>query len=470
MSQTAVQDLPKDVLSDKISDLIASQQRYFKSGETKNLRFRVKQLQALKKAIKLNEEKLFTALRADLGKPPLESYATEVGFLLEEINYTLKHLSTWAKPTPVTTPLTLAISSAKVYKEPYGQTLIIAPWNYPVQLALSPLIGALAAGNTAIIKPSEFAPATSKALAELIAGTFKPEYVAVLEGGVETNQALLEKKFDYIFFTGSPKVGQIVMQAATRHLTPVTLELGGKSPCIVDEKYHLKNTARRIAWGKWVNCGQTCIAPDYLLVPEPERDRLVNELKSTLEDFYGKNPAESEDYGKIINERHFDRLTHMLDQGEVVHGGQHNREQRYIAPTLLLNPDLEADLMQEEIFGPLLPIVTYKTLDEAIDFVNSKSRPLALYLFTNSAKTEDHVLEHTQSGGGCVNDTLVHLASPELPFGGIGTSGMGNYHGKRSFDTFTHERSILKKSNLIDPNIRYAPYKKKLKILKWLMG
>jgi aldehyde dehydrogenase (NAD+) len=458
-----------EVSTAAIQDLIAAQQRFFRSGTTRNVEWRLKQLRALKKAIAERQDAILDALHQDLGKHPFEGYATEVGFVLEEIGHTLAHLRDWAAPEAAAVPLTQAISSAKVYKEPFGRVLVIAPWNYPFQLAIAPLVGSICAGNVTIVKPSELAPATSRVVAKLLADLFPREFVAVVEGGIETNQNLLREQHDYIFYTGSTAVGKIVMKAAAEHLTPVTLELGGKSPCIVDYKTPVGTTARRIAWGKWVNCGQTCVAPDYLLVHENLKDKLLPALKEAVEKMYGADPKQSPDYGRMVNDRHFARVASMLSQGQVYFGGQTDEAQRYIAPTLLLNPDLSAPVMQEEIFGPILPVLTYRNLEEAVSFVNAKERPLALYVFTSSSKTERYVLENTHSGGGCVNDTLVHLSSPELPFGGVGASGMGAYHGKFSFDTFTQRRGFLKKSNVIDMPVRYAPYKNKLKLLRWLM-
>lgn len=458
------------LVQEKVRAVLASQRIFFQTGKTKSIDFRLEQLQCLKKMVKENEQAIFDALYSDLHKPPMEAYVTEVGYILEEIKHTIQHLRDWVRPESVPIPLTLIISSGYVSREPYGNTLIISPWNYPFQLLIAPLIGAIAGGNTAVLKPSEHAPATAALIAKLIIQYFNPEYIAVFEGDVQTNVILLEEKWDYIFFTGSTGVGRSVMLAAAKYLTPVTLELGGKSPCIIDKEVHLKYAAQRIVWGKYVNAGQTCVAPDYLLVHESIKTELVDLLKSSIREFFGDDPEKSPDYGRIINERHFNRLTAFLNDGIIAAGGKTNPESKFIAPTLLTDVDTQKPVMQEEIFGPILPILTYKNLSEAVAFVNSRPRPLALYVFTTNRQTEKYILANTSFGGGCVNDTLVHLGVPDLPFGGVGDSGMGAYHGKASFDSFTYPRSILRKSNLIDIKTRYAPYLNKLKILRWLMG
>jgi acyl-CoA reductase-like NAD-dependent aldehyde dehydrogenase len=467
---TPVTERPDTTDTTTISELLGDQKQFFAQGRTKQVNYRIQQLKKLRDVIRSNENRIHQALKADLGKPAFESYITEVGFVLEEINHFLKNLRAWARPEPVSTPITQVISTAKVYREPYGQVLIISPWNYPFQLAITPLVAALGGGNTVVMKPSELAPNTSAIIRELMESAFSAEEVAVVEGGVETNQRLLEQKFDYIFFTGSARVGRIVMEAAAKNLTPVTLELGGKSPCIVDERINLTNTARRIIWGKLLNLGQTCIAPDYVLVQKSVKDQLLAAMRDTIHEFFGSDPQTSPDLGRIINDKHFERLQGYLQEGTIYCGGTTDPEERYIAPTIITDPPMDGQLMQEEIFGPILPVVTYDKLDDALTIINSRPKPLALYIFTNNSGFEHYVLNNTDSGGGCINDTVVHLTSPDLPFGGVGESGMGAYHGEAGFRTFTHPRSFLKKSNLIDPNIRYAPFRNKLNLLKKLMG
>jgi aldehyde dehydrogenase (NAD+) len=449
--------------------LLEKQRKFFRTGKTRSVAFRIEQLRKLKQAIKAHEAEILDALKADLGKAPFESYAAEMGLPFEEINHTIKHLHSWAAPDHVDTPLVQFLSSAKIYHEPLGQVLIIAPWNYPFQLTIAPLIGAIAGGNTVVLKPSEISAHTSRLVAKIIRQIFPEEYVAVVQGGIQVNQQLLEHRWDHVFFTGSPTVGKIVMQAAARHLTPVTLELGGKSPCIVDRKVNVKVAASRIVWGKFFNTGQTCIAPDYLLVHKDVKDSLLAEMQKEIINFYGEDAQKSPDYGRIINEKHFLRITGYLADGDIYYGGKTDPSERYISPTILTNVSPEAPIMQDEIFGPLLPVLEYTDLDQAITFVNSRPHPLALYLFTTSEATERKVLDNTHSGGGCVNDTLVHLSFPDAPFGGVGNSGMGQYHGKWSFETFTHARTILKKANFPDSRLRYAPYKDKLKLIKLLM-
>jgi aldehyde dehydrogenase (NAD+) len=458
-----------DTAASAIQEAYTRQRAFFYTETTKDLKYRMEALKKLRKAIKDWEPKILAALKQDLNKSAFEGYASEIGFVLEELNHTIKHLYAWARPKRYSGPISQALSTCYVHYEPYGNVLIIAPWNYPFQLTVSPLIGALASGNTALIKPSEVTPATSAVVRDMIAATFPPEYVTVVEGGINTNQTLLELPFDYIFFTGSPRVGQIVMEAASKHLTPVTLELGGKSPVFVDSDVAVKTAAKRLMWGKTFNAGQTCIAPDYVLVDRKVKDKFLAEMKAAIQTYYGDDPSKSEDYGRIINDHHFRRVSRFIDNGDVYHGGRTDAAQRYIEPTILLNTSLDSDVMQEEIFGPILPVLEYSSLDEALDLVRSRPKPLALYVFTNSKKYEQTVLSRTSSGGGCVNDTLVHLTSPHLPFGGVGASGMGNYHGEYSFHTFSHARSYLNRSTLIDPDIRYAPYKGKMGLLKKLM-
>jgi aldehyde dehydrogenase (NAD+) len=463
-------DAPPADIDPKLVELLEKQRAFFATGKTRDVQFRKTQINKLRRAIVNSESEIFAALKKDLGKPPFEAYATEIGLTLEEIAYTLRNLSVWAEPTPVPTPLTQFLSSAHIYYEPFGNVLIIGAWNYPFQLTVLPLMQAMSAGNCAIVKPSEHAPHTGALVAKIVEQNFDREYVAVVEGGIETNAALLQLHWDHIFFTGSPAVGKIVMKAAAERLTPVTLELGGKSPCIVDKTANIPVAAARIVWGKFVNCGQTCIAPDYLLVDSAVKEPLLKAIAAKIKEFYGPDPKNSPDYGRIVNDRHYRRLKDYLRDAPVYHGGDTDDSSRYISPTLLDETPVDAPVMQEEIFGPILPTVSYQNLDDAIAFVNSRPRPLALYVFTQKSAVEKQVLDRTLSGGGCVNDTLVHLSTPELPFGGIGHSGMGAYHGKFGFETFSHKRSILKKANFPDIKLRYPPYKNRLSLLKKLMG
>ena len=456
-------------MEQNLDALIEAQQAYFLSGATRSYEFRVQQLRRLRDAVQRYEPEIMTALKEDLGKPDLEAYAGEVGFVYAELRHVLKELKTWMRPKRVPTPLTLQPSSSFVISEPLGRVLIISPWNYPFQLLIAPLIGALAAGNCAVLKPSELAPYTAQVVERLIGDVFPREYVAVVQGGVEVAQALLARKWDHIFFTGSTSVGRIVARAAAEHLTPVTLELGGKSPCIVDRETDLDVTARRIAWGKFFNAGQTCVAPDYLLVDASIKEPLLERLVRQIGEFFGPDPAQSEDYARIISVRHFDRLVGLMEDGRLVTGGQHDRTSRYIAPTIIDEPPLSSPVMQEEIFGPILPVLTYRTLDEAIHIVRQFPKPLALYLFSNSEATQQRILSELSFGGGCINNTLMHLSNPYLPFGGVGASGMGAYHGKYSFETFSHRKSIVRSTQAIDPKVVYQPYKGKLKLVRLLL-
>ncbi|PTM57822.1 aldehyde dehydrogenase [Desmospora activa] len=446
------------------------QQLFFQSGRTREMDFRLQQLDALRNAIKKYEPQVLEALRQDLNKSEMEAYATEVGYLLEEIKFTRKHLRSWAKPQKVKTGKIHLGSKSLIYPEPYGVSLIIAPWNYPFQLALAPLIGAIAAGNCAVIKPSELTPHTSKLLAELVADTFAPEYVTVMEGEVDTSTALLEQPFDFIFFTGSVAVGRIVMEAAAKNLTPLTLELGGKSPAIISEDANLTLAAKRIAWGKFLNAGQTCVAPDYLLVHESVKTELVSEIRKTITSFYGEDPLRNLDYGRIVNQKHFERLTSFLQEGDVIVGGQTDPASLRIAPTVLDGVTWENAVMQEEIFGPILPVLSYRDLAEVVKMVNHHPKPLALYYFSENRSQQDTILEQISFGGGCINDTFLHLATPYLPFGGVGNSGMGSYHGKYSFDCFSHHKSILKQTTRFDVSFRYPNSKNGLKIFRRLMN
>ncbi|MDF5715645.1 MAG: aldehyde dehydrogenase [Rhizonema sp. NSF051] len=451
------------------TNTIAKQYDFFKTGKTKSTTFRITQLKTLRQAIIEYEPKIFEALKADLRKPVLEVYSSEVLIVTKEIDYTIKRLKVWTKPKQAVTSWQMFPSSAKIYPEPLGVVLIIGAWNYPVQLNILPLVGAIAAGNCAIIKPSEMAPHTSGVIAELIEKHFAPEYITVVEGGVETSQQLLKEKFNHIFFTGGKAIGKIVMEAAAKHLTPVTLELGGKSPCIVDTDNDLETSARRIIWGKFFNAGQSCVAPDYLLVNKRIKENLLNTLENCLKEFYGHRPASSPDYARIINQKHYERLVKLLD-GDIRIGGESNPDECYIAPTVIDNVSWEDQVMEEEIFGPILPVIEYTDISEAIALINSREKPLALYLFSNNKNLQKRVLQETSSGGVCINDTMKHFFVSSLPFGGVGESGIGSYHGKASFDTFSHYKSVLHRSFLFDLKLLYAPYEGKLPWLRRLLG
>ena len=442
------------------------QREFFATGKTKSYEFRKTQLEKLEKLIKEHDQIILDALHQDLRKPAIEAFGSEVLGSISEIKYILKHLRTWMKPQKVSTPLNLFPSSSSIHTEPLGVVLIVAPWNYPFSLTMQPLLGAIAAGNCAILKPSEHTPNTSRVIAQIINNNFDPSFITVIEGGIETNQALLAEKFDHIFFTGGTAIGKIVMAAAAKHLTPVTLELGGKSPCIVDATCDLEITAKRIIWGKFYNCGQTCIAPDYLLVQKSIKPILLEKLISYIKTFFGDNPQQSADLGRIVNERQFDRLVGLLDEGKILVGGQYDRGDRYIAPTLIDQVSPDAKVMAEEIFGPILPILEYDQIEEAIALVNAQPKPLALYLFSKNEQLQQRIVQEVAYGGGCFNDIILHVGNPELPFGGVGNSGIGSYHGKASFDTFSHRKSILKNSFRFDLKWRYPPYTMSLETLK----
>lgn len=450
--------------------IVTAQRAYFALGKTRSLAHRVRALEALRNAIVTHEQEILDALQSDLHKAPVESYATEIGIVLEEISFALRHVRRWARPQRKRMPLVHFPASSRVYAEPYGTVLVMAPWNYPFQLTINPLVGALAAGNTCVLKPSAYAPATARVIQRLIGEVFEPAYVAVVQGGRDANQSLLKEPFDLIFFTGGPAVGKVVMHAAAEHLTPVVLELGGKSPCVVERSAHVRVAAKRIAWGKFLNAGQTCVAPDYLLVQESVADELVAELRRAIVELYGRDPLVSPDYPKIVNTKHFNRLCGLMEHGEVVEGGQTNRATCQIAPTILTNVGWEDPIMQEEIFGPLLPVLTFGTMDEVYQMLAQRPKPLAFYLFTRDASVEREAMERVSFGGGCINDTVVHLANPSLPFGGVGASGMGCYHGAYSFQTFSHQKGVVKKSSCVDIPVRYAPYGKKLPLMRRLMG
>ncbi len=453
---------------DAISEIVNKQREFFNSGRTKDVKFRIEMLNKLKQAVLNYEDRIMDALFTDLNKDAFDSYTTEIGFVLNEISYAARKLPKWAKRKRVRTDIASFPAKSFIYPEPYGVTLIISPWNYPFQLAIAPLVGSIAAGNCAVIKPSSYSPNTSKVLKQLIEDTFDEEYVCVIEGGREANKALLDSKFDYIFFTGSVSVGKVVMESAAKHLTPVTLELGGKSPCIVDETANLDLAAKRIIWGKLINVGQTCVAPDYLLVHSSVKNELVEKMKRVVEDFYGSNPVENEGYTKIINEKHFNRLLGLVKGEKVIYGGEFDEKRLKINPCFIDNASWNSPVMQEEIFGPVLPIIEFENLEEVIERIKQRPKPLALYYFTTSKDREEKVLNSVSFGGGCINDTIMHLVSRHMPFGGVGESGMGSYHGRKSFDTFTHYKSILRKSNVIDVPLRY-PNRKNLKLVKKIL-
>ena len=452
-----------------VDDIIHKQRDFFQTGTTKDVGFRVQQLNTLKQAVIEHEPDIVEALRADLNKPEFEAYATEI-WVRREIDYALKHIKSWTKPKKVTIPIEQFPGAARIYPEPLGVVLIIGAWNYPFQLIISPLVGAIAAGNCAILKPSEIAPHTSQVLADIIQKHFDSAYIAVLEGGVEISQQLLAEKFDHIFFTGGRAIGKIVMEAAAKHLTPVTLELGGKSPCIVDDDINIEHTARRITWGKFLNAGQTCIAPDYLLVNRTIKQDFLAAIQKSIREFYGDNPATSSDYARIINQKQFNRLVEFLKSGEIIIGGETDPSSCYIAPTVIDNISLEQPVMQEEIFGPILPVIQYTDLTEAIAMINARPKPLALYFFSTNKKLQEQVLRETSSGNVCINHTVMQFGVSSLPFGGVGDSGIGSYHGKAGFDTFSHYKSVLNKSFQLDLKLLYPPYKGKLQFLKRIIG
>ncbi|HXK24417.1 MAG TPA: aldehyde dehydrogenase family protein [Myxococcota bacterium] len=440
---------------DSISGLADRLRRTFGSGKTRPLEWRRSQLKALKALVRERGDELVEALQADLRKPTLEAWAADVGQVTTEAAMALRKLRSWTKPQRTGF---FPLGRSRIVHEPLGVVLIIAPWNYPVGLLLTPLVGAVAAGNCAVLKPSEVTMRTSAVLGRRIPEYLDPEAIAIVEGGVDETQALLDQRFDHIFYTGNGRVGRVVMEAAAKHLTPVTLELGGKSPCIVDHDVDLKVAARRIAWGKFMNAGQTCIAPDYILVHEGREQELVRELGAAIHDFFGDDPKRTPDYARVVNRRHHERLTKLLESGEAAIGGQSDPEDCYIAPTVLRGVAKDSPIMQEEIFGPILPILSVRGVDDAIEFVRRGEKPLALYLFSSSEATAEKVVGATSSGGVCVNGTIFHIANPALPFGGVGESGMGAYHGRHTFETFSHKKSVLSRGLRFDPKWMYPPY------------
>jgi aldehyde dehydrogenase (NAD+) len=452
-----------------IESLLEEQRAFFNTGQTKAVGFRAAQLKTLRRAVVENQERILDALARDLSKSACEAYLTEVGIVLDEIRFAQKHLKRWSRPERVRTPFYLWPASSYIYPEPYGIALIMAPWNYPFQLMVSPLVGSIGAGNCSVLKPSEYAPHTSHMLSELIGDHFRREYIAVVEGEADTGRALLEEPVDYIFFTGSTTVGKMVMEAAARHLTPLTLELGGKSPCIVDRDVDPHRAAKRIVSGKFINAGQTCIAPDYLLVQRSRKNELLDLMVEAVHQFYGDDPQQSPDYPRIINRKHFGRLQSLLQKADIRAGGRTDESDLYIAPTIVDHVDWTDSIMQEEIFGPILPVITYDDLSDVMSRLKTLPKPLALYIFSNNRPLCEKIIAEASFGGGCVNDTLIHFATPYLPFGGIGSSGLGRYHGKASFHAFSNPKAILKKSLFVDLPLRYPPYRGKLKFLKKIL-
>lgn len=445
---------PTQSLAQRVSQM----RNTYNTGHTKPLQWRREQLVQMKRMLEENEEQFIEALRTDLGKPTVEGFVTDIAFVLGEIESMLKNLKKWNKTERVSSPIVTQPSSSRRIPEPLGVVLVIAPWNYPVQLLLVPAAGAIAAGNAVVMKPSEVSAATSKVLGELVPKYLDSSAIALVEGGVPETTELLAQQFDHIFYTGNGTVGRIVMAAAAQHLTPVTLELGGKSPVIVDKSANIDIAARRIAWGKWLNAGQTCIAPDYILVDNAVKQQLIDGIAQAIGDFYGEDVASSDSYGRIVSDRHFARLSQMMSGGTVVVGGQTDATTRYIAPTVLDNVDMSSQLMAEEIFGPLLPVIGVESTDEAIAYVRNHPHPLALYVFSENKKVVSHVVAHTTAGGVTVNGTLMHITNPHLPFGGIGESGMGAYHGKSGVRLFQHMKPVLTRSTKIDPSLAYPPY------------
>jgi acyl-CoA reductase-like NAD-dependent aldehyde dehydrogenase len=453
---------------ESIARVLEVQRRFFAAGTTRPVAFRRAQLRRLRDAVERRAERLLAALHEDMRKPPLEAWTSEIQLVLDEATFALRHVARWAEPRRVPTPWLHLPGSSRIEPEPRGTVLILGPWNYPVQLLLAPLVGALAAGNTAVLKPSEVAAHASAACAEMIRDTFAEEEVAVFEGGAETAQALLAQRFDYLFFTGGERIGRVVMEAAARHLTPLTLELGGKSPCLVDRTADPRRAARRIAWGKFFNAGQTCVAPDYVLVHRELRARLVGELCAAVREFYGRDARRSLDFARIVSDRHVARLAALIP-GSVACGGEVAPEERYVAPTVIDGVGWDDPLMAEEIFGPLLPVLEFRDADDAIRRVAERPRPLALYVFASDERFVEHALRGIASGGACVNDTVRHVTTPHLPLGGVGASGFGRYRGQAGFETFSHLRSVMRRGWSLDPGLVFPPYRVPLARLRALL-
>lgn len=444
--------------------------QFFSLGQTRDLKFRLNELKKLRQLIKDRQNNILKALKQDLGKPALEAYASEIAFVIDEIRIFEKHLKDWAQPQRVSVPLLYQPGKAMIRREPFGKVLIIAPWNYPFQLLVSPLIGALAAGNVCAVKASELAPHTAEVMKSLFNENFEPGLIQFFSGGPDEAQSLLQRAWDFIFFTGSTSIGRLVYQAASQHLTPVALELGGKSPALLDESADLEVSLRRILWAKFFNCGQTCVAPDYLLIPKRLRVQVEQTCHRLIKEFYGAEAKQSPDYGRIVSQKHFDRIVALLTGADVRMGGQHDSQSFFIEPTLVWNPDKSHPLRREEIFGPILPIIPFETISEALTVIEENPKPLALYLFTKNDELKKRINEQVDFGGAAINDCITHLAISDLPFGGVGPSGMGRYHGRASFDLFTYEKSILDRGLWPDPRFRYPPYKNKLAFIKRLLG
>ncbi|WP_233267343.1 aldehyde dehydrogenase family protein [Paraglaciecola sp. L3A3] len=453
-----------------ISERVNHLRAHFNSAQTRSYEWRVTQLSQLKKMLVEQEQSFLQALASDLAKSEYEAWTTEIGFTISDIDHTLKHLEKWMKPRKVSTPLIAHPAKSYQLPEPLGTVLIIGAWNYPIQLVLAPLVAAISAGNCAVMKPSELAPACSELLAKLLPKYLCNDSFWVLEGAVAETTEVLKQKFDHIMYTGGEGVAKIVMRAAAEHLTPVTLELGGKSPCIIDNDCNLDMTAARIVWNKWMNAGQTCVAPDYVIIEESQSQAFIDILKSKITQFYGNDIKHNQDYGRIINTRHLTRLVSYLAGQNIVIGGEHDTQKKYLEPTVVLDPDLDSQLMLDEIFGPILPIITVEKIADAISLINHRAKPLALYVYTKNTEFENYVLNFTSSGNVCINDGMMFMANPNLPFGGVGSSGMGQYHGQAGFDTFSHLKTVMKRSTLLDPALRYPPFTEiKLTLLKKLL-
>ncbi len=454
-----------------IEEILVKQREFFSTGVTIPVKFRIEMLRKLYKSVKENEQAINDALKADLGKSDFEGFMCEVGLSLTEISYMIKHTKKFAKRKIVYTPLPQFASTSFKKPSPYGNVLIMSPWNYPFLLTIDPLADAIAAGNTVVIKPSAYSPETSNIVKKIIEDCFPPEYVSVVTGGRKENSELLSQKFDMVFFTGSQAVGKEVLRRCSEHLTPAVLELGGKSPCIIDSTAKIKLAAKRIVFGKYLNCGQTCVAPDYVLCHKDVKDELIKEIKKQIKKQYGENPLKNPDYGKIINEKHFDRINGLIDKEKLVWGGESDRNTLQIAPTVMENVTFDDKVMQEEIFGPVLPIITYDKFEDLFEILKGRQKPLALYIFSENRKNINAILERISFGGGCINDVVIHLATSEMGFGGVGESGMGSYHGKTGFDAFSHTKSIVDKKTFMDLPMRYQPYHRKIngKLLKMFL-
>ena len=451
-----------------VEQMLEDQRSYYYTGATKSADFRKAQLERLKQVILSNEQSILDALKKDLGKSEFEAYSSEIGIVIDSINHMQKGIESWMKPEQVKTPIHLQPAKSFISREPYGSVLVIGPFNYPFQLVIEPLIGAIAGGNCAIVKPSEATPHVAAVVRTVLEEAFPSYYVKVVEGERDEVTALIHASFDYIFFTGSVQVGKVIMKAASERLTPITLELGGKSPAIIDQTANLDVAAKRIIWGKLMNAGQTCVAPDYLCVHESIKPAFMKKLKATIADFYGKDIQKSPDFGRIVNEKHFDRLASIIEQekSNIVHGGRMDRQELFIEPTLLDGVSWDSPSMEDELFGPILPVITYQDLPQLLRKIRKLPKPLAAYMFSENDRAIDFFLDELPFGGGCINDTVTHVVNANLPFGGVGTSGVNSYHGKASFETFTHAKSIMKKSTKMNPSFAFPPYKKKVKLLR----